>query len=65
MRTEILWEAEAELDEAIGYYQEIEAGLGLRLKHEARSAIRWIKHNHDLPRLLPRGYRRVNLKVFP
>ena len=34
MRTEILAEAEAELTEAIGYYQEIEAGLGLRLKEE-------------------------------
>ena len=65
MRMEILAEAEAELTEAIGYYQEIEAGLGLRLKEEARAAILWIENNHELPRLRPRGYQRVNLKVFP
>jgi len=65
MRTEILWEAEAELSEAVGYYQEIEAGLGLRLKEEARAAILWIENNHELPRFRPSGYQRVNLKVFP
>jgi len=65
VRTEILSEAQAELTEAIGYYQEIEPGLGLRLKEEARAAILWIQNNYKLPRLRPRGYQRVNLKVFP
>jgi plasmid stabilization system protein ParE len=65
MRTEILQEADEELTEAIAYYEEIETGLGLRLKEETRAAILWIQTNPDLPRLRPKGYRRVNLKVFP
>jgi len=65
MKIEILAEAEDELDEAIAYHEEIEQGLGTRLKSEAREAIHWILLNPELPRLRARGYRRVNLKVFP
>ena len=64
MRIEILEAAENELHEAIAYYQDIESGLGLRLKEEVRGAIHWISNHAELPRLRPRGYRRVNLKVF-
>jgi plasmid stabilization system protein ParE len=63
--TEILQEAEDELNEAIGYYEEIEAGLGLRLKEETRAAISWIVANPLLSRVRSKGYRRVNLRVFP
>lgn len=64
MRIEVLQEAEDELSEAIAYYEEIEPGLGLRLKAEVRAAIDWIGRNPEVPRLRPKGYRRVNLKVF-
>ena len=65
MRMEILHEAEEELAEAVDYYEEMEPGLGLRLKEEARQVIMWIQDNPSLPRLRPRDYRRVNLRVFP
>ncbi len=61
MRTEILREAEDELNESIAYYEEVEAGLGLRLKEEVRAAILWIQSNPESPRVRPNGYRRVNL----
>jgi plasmid stabilization system protein ParE len=64
MKIEILHEAEGELYEAIAYYEEIEAGLGVRLKEEVRAAIQWIAANPEVPKLRPKGYRRVNLKVF-
>jgi toxin ParE1/3/4 len=62
---QILEEAEKELDKAVDHHEEIEAGLGLRLKEEARGVIHWISHNPELARLRAKGYRRVNLKVFP
>ena len=65
MRVEILEEAEEELNQAVAHYEAIEPGLGIRLKNEAREAIRWIGKNPEVARLRPRGYRRVNLKVFP
>lgn len=64
MKLEILQEAEAELEEAIARYEEIEPGLGIRLKKESRKTLIWITQNSDLPRLRPSGYRRVNLNVF-
>src|SRR5258708_1035150 len=64
MQTRIVAEAEFELGEAISRYEEIEPGLGLRLKEETRAAIAWIGEHPTLPRIRPRGYRRVNLKVF-
>jgi plasmid stabilization system protein ParE len=64
MKIEILHEAEEELNEAVSYYEEIEPGLGVRLKEEVRAVIQWIGHNPEISRLHPTGYRRVNLKVF-
>jgi len=64
MRIEILHEAEAELNEAITYYEEIESGLGIRLKEEVRAVIQWIGDNPEGPRLRPKGYRQVNLRVL-
>jgi plasmid stabilization system protein ParE len=64
MKIEILQEAEEELNEAIAYYEETESGLGVRLKDEVRAVIQWIGDNSEIPRLRPKGYRRVNLKVF-
>ncbi len=64
MQTRIVAEAEAELTEAIIRYEEIEPGLGLRLKDEARAVIEWIESHPTMPRIRPAGYRRVNLKVF-
>lgn len=64
MEIRIVAEAEAELGEAIARYEEIEAGLGVRLKDEARAAIAWIAEHPTMPRLRPTGYRRVNLKIF-
>ncbi len=65
MKLQILVEAEDELNAAIAYYENVQAGLGLRLKQEARATLRWILDHFDLPPLRPKGYRRVNLKVFP
>jgi toxin ParE1/3/4 len=64
MKIEILHAAEEELTDAVAYYEEVEPGLGLRLKEEVRTIIRWIGDNPEIPRLRPQGYRRVNLKVF-
>lgn len=64
MRIEILQEAEDELSEAIAYYEEVEPGLGIRLQAEVRKAIQWIGRNPEIPRLRPKGYRRVNLNIF-
>jgi hypothetical protein len=65
VRIEILDEAEKELDDGVAYYEKIEPGLGVRLKAETREIIQWIVLNPELPRLRSKGYRRVNLKVFP
>ena len=64
MNLYLLKEAEDELNEAIARYEVTEAGLGIRLKEEARDAIQWIRDNPELPRIRPNGYRRVNLGVF-
>ncbi len=64
MNIRILAEAELELTEAIASHEEIEPGLGLRLKEEVRVAIAWIGEYAILPRLRSKGYRRVNLRVF-
>ncbi len=64
MLTRIVAEAEFELTEAIERYEEIERGLGLRLKDEARAVVTWIEAHPTTPRVRPAGYRRVNLKVF-
>ena len=65
MKLRILDEATAEFADAIARYEAIESDLGVRLKQEVRAAIAWIAENAELPRARPKGYRRVNLKVFP
>jgi hypothetical protein len=65
MKLHILREAEEEFSEAIEHYEDITAGLGIRLKNQVKQGIHWIKDNHDLPRVRPKGYRRVNCKTFP
>lgn len=65
MNLQILNEAEEELNEAVAYYEGIEPDLGTRLKEEVRAALQWIGVNPDVPRMRPKGYRRLNLKVFP
>jgi plasmid stabilization system protein ParE len=57
MKIEILHEAEEELNEAIVHYEEIEPGLGVRLKAEVRTVIQWIGDNPEISRLRPKGYR--------
>ena len=37
----------------------------VHLKAEAREIIQWILLNPELPRPRSKGYRRVNLKIFP
>ena len=64
MNVEILQEAEDELNAAVAYYEDIETGLGIRLKDEARAAIQWIERNPEAPRLRTQDYRRVNFKIF-
>lgn len=65
MNLRILDEAAAEFSEAIGRYESIESGLGIRFKEEVKSVVDWIADQPGLPRVRSKGYRRVNLKVFP
>ena len=65
MKKIILQQAFEELNAAIAYYEEQQAGLGLRLKDEVDQYVNWILSNAAIPRLRKGGYRRVNLKVFP
>lgn len=65
MKLHILEEAEQEFLEAIQYYEDINSGLGVRLKKQVNRIIHWIRSNPELPRLRSRGYRRVNCKTFP
>ncbi len=65
MKVQILEQAAAEFADAIARYESFESGLGSRLKTEIKSSVAWISGHPDLPRVRPKGYRRVNLKVFP
>ncbi|MBF0202455.1 MAG: type II toxin-antitoxin system RelE/ParE family toxin [Desulfamplus sp.] len=65
MKKIILQQAFNELDDAISYYEDQQAGLGLRLMDEFDQHVRWILSNSDVPRIRRGGYRRVNLKTFP
>ena len=65
MNVYLLEEAEEELKEAVASYEATDAGLGVRLKAEARGVLQWIHQYPELPRVRPKGYRRVNLRVFP
>jgi len=65
MKLHILQEAEEEFSEAVQYYEDITTGLGIRLKNQVKQCIHWIEDNCELPRIRPKGYRRVNCKSFP
>lgn len=65
MKKKILQQALDELSDAIEYYEEQQAGLGLRLKDEVDQHVNWILDNSSVPRIREGGYRRVNLKIFP
>lgn len=60
-----LGEAEEEFAESVFYYESKEVGLGLRFRDEVVEAVQRILRNPELARLRPKGYRRVNLRVFP
>ncbi len=65
MIVKFLSHANSELTDAIAYYEGELSGLGHRLWDELDQHIAWIELNHEVPRLRPGGYRRVNLKIFP
>ncbi|MEA1934813.1 MAG: type II toxin-antitoxin system RelE/ParE family toxin [Thermodesulfobacteriota bacterium] len=65
MKTIVLQQAFEELNDAIVYYEEQQAGLGLKLKDEIDQHVNWILGNYTVPQIRRGGYRRVNLKVFP
>ncbi len=65
MKKIILQQAFEELNDAIAYYEEQLAGLGLRLKDEVDQYVNWILSNSTFPQIRRGGYRRVNLNVFP
>lgn len=56
--------AEEDFLAAIDDYETKETGLGIRFKEEVRAVIDWIAENSELPRVRPKGYRRVTLKIF-
>lgn len=58
-------EAEHEFVESATYYESREPGLGLRFRDEVVAAIDLILQHPEMPRLRPKGYRRVNLRTFP
>jgi ParE toxin of type II toxin-antitoxin system, parDE len=60
-----LGEAEQKFAESVDYYESDEAGLGARFRDEVTEAVQRIENNPELPRLRPKGYRRVNLRAFP
>jgi len=65
MKIIFLQQAFEELNHAISYYEEQQAGLGLRLKEEVDRHVRWLSDHSSVPRIRKGGYRRINLKVFP
>jgi hypothetical protein len=64
MKLITLHEAEIEFGESITHYESKEPGLGIRLRDEAEAVVNWIGNNPEVPRLRPKGYRRVNFPVF-
>jgi plasmid stabilization system protein ParE len=65
MTVELLGEARSEFLDAANYYKTKEPALGIRFRNEIASVVDWISQNSEVPRLRPRGYRRVNLRTFP
>jgi toxin ParE2 len=61
----VLRQAEEELTESTLYYESKGPGLGKRLQDEVATTLDWILRHPEVPRLRPRGDRRVNLHIFP
>ena len=59
-----LHEAEVEFNESVIYYEARQPGLGARFRDEVVAVVNQILRNPELPRLRPKGYRRVKLRVF-
>ncbi len=53
------------MTDAVAYYEEQQAELGLRLKDEVNRHVNWIVENSTVPQIRKGGHRCVNLKVFP
>jgi plasmid stabilization system protein ParE len=60
----VLEQAEEEFSQSVAYYESKEPGLGIRFRNEVAAVVEWILEHPAIPRLRPRGYRRVNLRVF-
>ena len=60
----VLEQAEREFSKSAAYYESRESGLGIRFREEVAAVANWILDHPAIPRLRPRGYRRVNLRVF-
>jgi plasmid stabilization system protein ParE len=58
-------DAEQEFTESVAYYESRESGLGSRFRDEVAAVSDWILRFPEVPRLRPKGYRRVNLRAFP
>jgi hypothetical protein len=61
----VLEQAEEEFGRSAAYYESRESGLGIRFRDEVAAVVDWILGHPEIPRLRKRGYRRVNLRVFP
>jgi plasmid stabilization system protein ParE len=64
MKLLLIAEAERDFEETVSYYERREKGLGARFRNEAVELIQWIVRNPEIPRLRPKGYRRVNFHRF-
>jgi hypothetical protein len=64
VRVELHPAADAEFAAEIEYYESEEPGMGQRFYREVIECLEWIKANPTVPRLR-KGYRRINLKIFP
>jgi plasmid stabilization system protein ParE len=60
----VLEQAEREFSKSAAKYESKEPGLGVRFRDEVAAVVDWIQEHPQIPRLRPRGYRRVNLRVF-
>ena len=65
MRVRFLSVAEAELDEAIAYYEEKEIGLGLRFLSEIRNSVDRVLAYPDAWPRISEHCQRCRTKVFP
>ena len=65
MKKIILDVAIGELKNGILYYENLEKGLGIRLKNEIDNKVNWLQKNPEILHIREDGYRRINLDAFP